>query len=217
MLNLSNLFSSQYWINMLLSLPGILLAISFHEMAHGYAADAMGDPTPKLAGRLTVNPLKHIDPIGFISMMVFRFGWAKPVPVNPNNFKNRKKGMIVVALSGCLTNLLLGFLSLIVIYIVVPFANVTLVTILQYIYMYNIFFAIFNLIPIPPLDGSQVLGEFLSPKAYMKYHDFSRYGMFVLLLLMITGVFGMIINPIFNGVDTLFKLILNPIFSMFWR
>ena len=100
------MFSASYFINLLLSLPGILVAISFHEMAHGYAADAMGDPTPKLAGRLTVNPLKHIDPIGFISMLLFRFGWAKPVPVNPNNFKNHRKGIIVVSLAGCFTNLL---------------------------------------------------------------------------------------------------------------
>jgi len=105
-------FSADYFLSLLLSLPGILLAISFHEMAHGFAADAMGDPTPKLAGRLTVNPLKHIDPLGLLSMLLFRFGWAKPVPINPLNFKDRKKGMIAVSLAGILTNLLLGFLAM---------------------------------------------------------------------------------------------------------
>ena len=166
------MFSANYFINLLLSLPGILVAISFHEMAHGYAADAMGDPTPKLAGRLTVNPLKHIDPIGFISMLLFRFGWAKPVPVNPNNFKNHRKGIIVVSLAGCFTNLLLGFISLIAIYAVSPFANVYLLQILQYLYLYNLMFAVFNLIPIPPLDGSQILAEFLPYNAKQKFYQF---------------------------------------------
>ena len=177
------MFSASYFINLLLSLPGILVAISFHEMAHGYAADAMGDPTPKLAGRLTVNPLKHIDPIGFISMLLFRFGWAKPVPVNPNNFKNHRKGIIVVSLAGCFTNLLLGFISL---------------------------------IPIPPLDGSQILAEFLPYNAKQKFYQFSRYGMIILLLLVVFNVFGLIITPIINGIDGLFRMILNPLFLMLW-
>ncbi|WKY43870.1 site-2 protease family protein [Eubacteriaceae bacterium ES2] len=144
-------FSADYFLSLLLSLPGILLAISFHEMAHGFAADAMGDPTPKLAGRLTVNPLKHIDPLGLLSMLLFRFGWAKPVPINPLNFKDRKKGMIIVSLAGILTNLLLGFLAMATYFIVVPLQNEVLMTIIYYIYIYNIVFAVFNLLPIPPL------------------------------------------------------------------
>ena len=210
------MFSASYFINLLLSLPGILVAISFHEMAHGYAADAMGDPTPKLAGRLTVNPLKHIDPIGFISMLLFRFGWAKPVPVNPNNFKNHRKGIIVVSLAGCFTNLLLGFISLIAIYAVSPFANVYLLQILQYLYLYNLMFAVFNLIPIPPLDGSQILAEFLPYNAKQKFYQFSRYGMIILQLLVVFNVFGLIITPIINGIDGLFRMILNPLFLMLW-
>ncbi|MGD9473505.1 MAG: site-2 protease family protein, partial [Eubacteriaceae bacterium] len=148
-------FSADYFLSLLLSLPGILLAISFHEMAHGFAADAMGDPTPKLAGRLTVNPLKHIDPLGLLSMLLFRFGWAKPVPINPLNFKDRKKGMIVVSLAGILTNLLLGFLAMATYFIVVPLQNEVLMTIIYYIYFYNVVFAVFNILPIPPLDGSK--------------------------------------------------------------
>jgi len=209
-------FTSTYFLNLLLSLPGIIFAISFHEMAHAYAADAMGDPTPKMAGRLTPNPLKHLDPVGFLCMLLFRFGWAKPVPINPNNFQNRRKGVISVALSGSLTNLLLGFISLVVIYIVTPFANTTLLIILQYMYIYNLFFGIFNLIPIPPLDGSQILVEFLSPSASMKYRQFTRYSMFILMILIFTGLFSVIITPIYSGIDALYRLILDAIFGLFY-
>jgi Zn-dependent protease len=209
-------FTPDYFYSLLLSLPGILIAISFHEMAHAYAADAMGDPTPKDAGRLTVNPLKHIDPLGFISMLLFRFGWAKPVPVNPNNFKDKKKGMIAVALSGVLTNLLLAFLGMAAYLAVIPLNNETLMIILQYIYIYNIVFAVFNIIPIPPLDGSQILVLFLPPKALMTYYRFQQYGMIVIFVLAFTGLLGIIINPAINGIVSLFSAILLPLFNLFW-
>ena len=209
-------FTPEYFYSLLLSLPGILIAISFHEMAHAYAADAMGDPTPKDAGRLTVNPLKHIDPLGFISMLLFRFGWAKPVPVNPNNFKDKKKGMIAVALSGVLTNLLLAFLGMAAYLAVIPLNNETLMIILQSIYIYNIVFAVFNIIPIPPLDGSQILVLFLPPKALMFYYRYQRYGMIVIFVLALTGLLGIIINPAINGIVSLFSAILLPLFNLFW-
>ena len=209
-------FTPDYFYSLLLSLPGILIAISFHEMAHAYAADAMGDPTPKDAGRLTVNPLKHIDPLGFISMLLFRFGWAKPVPVNPNNFKDKKKGMIAVALSGVLTNLLLAFLGMAAYLAVIPLNNETLMIILQYIYIYNIVFAVFNIIPIPPLDGSQILVLFLPPKARMTYYRFQQYGMIVIFVLAFTGLLGIIINPAINAIVSLFSAILLPFFNLFW-
>ncbi|MBC3803518.1 site-2 protease family protein [Acetobacterium fimetarium] len=209
-------FTPDYFYSLLLSLPGILIAISFHEMAHAYAADAMGDPTPKDAGRLTVNPLKHIDPLGFISMLLFRFGWAKPVPVNPNNFKDKKKGMIAVALSGVLTNLLLAFLGMAAYLAVIPLNNETLMIILQYIYIYNIVFAVFNIIPIPPLDGSQILLLFLPPKALMFYYRYQRYGMIAIFVLALTGLLGIIINPAINAIVSLFSAILLPFFNLFW-
>ncbi len=210
-------FSSSSLLTWALSIPGILIAISFHEMAHGYAADAMGDPTPKMSGRLTLNPLKHIDPIGLLAMIVLRFGWAKPVPINPNNFKDRKKGMIVVALSGCLTNLILGLIGQAAYIAVIPLNNDILLTILQYIYYYNVLFAIFNLIPIPPLDGSRILAEFLPPSARMKYESFSRYGFVVLLILMFTGLFSVIIVPLINGVLSLYYIILTPLIHLVVR
>jgi Zn-dependent protease len=209
-------FSADYFLSLLLSLPGILLAISFHEMAHGFAADAMGDPTPKLAGRLTVNPLKHIDPLGLLSMLLFRFGWAKPVPINPLNFKDRKKGMIVVSLAGILTNLLLGFLAMATYFIVVPLQNETLMTIIYYIYIYNIVFAVFNLLPIPPLDGSKVLMVFLPNKALPTFYEIQKYGMFIILGLAITGLLSIIINPVINWIVSIYSFILTPIFTFFW-
>ncbi|MDO4288884.1 MAG: site-2 protease family protein [Eubacterium sp.] len=211
-------FSSSALLSLVLSLPGIILAITFHEIAHGYAADAMGDPTPKLAGRLSVNPLKHLDPLGFICMLLFHFGWAKPVPVNPANFKNHRKGIVVVSLAGCLTNLLLGFIALTVEYAVFPLIqdNIILLIILEQIYAYNIIFAIFNLIPIPPLDGSQILGEFLPPKARFKYQSLARYGMILLMILLVTGLFGRVITPVFSAVDGLFRTILRFIFGFIY-
>lgn len=196
---------------MLLALPGIITAISFHEMAHGLAAESMGDMTAASQGRLSLNPFKHLSLLGTLSMLVLGFGWAKPVPVNPNNFKNRKKGIILVSLAGCLTNLLLGFISLAIYYLLVPVANETLLTIIYYMAFYNVLFAVFNLVPIPPLDGSQILYVFLPYKAQRFYDRLSQYGSLVLLLLVFTGVFGYIITPVTNAILNLYSMILLPL------
>ncbi|MGI6108265.1 MAG: site-2 protease family protein [Eubacteriaceae bacterium] len=212
---MTNFTSASYWMQMLLSLPGIITAITFHEMAHGYAAEAMGDDTARLAGRLSMNPLRHLDPIGFLSMLIFHFGWAKPVPVNPMKFKDRRKGMILVALSGCLTNLLLGFISMAAMFATIGLNNTYLMQILMYMTMYNIMFGVFNLLPIPPLDGSDVLAEFLPYKARMSYLRFGRYGMVLLLGMMMLGLFGYIISPVVNWIYNLYAVILNGIFGLF--
>jgi len=151
-----------------------------------------------------------------LSMLLFRFGWAKPVPINPINFKDRKKGMIIVSLAGILTNLLLGFLAMATYFIVVPLQNETLMTIIYYIYIYNIVFAVFNLLPIPPLDGSKVLMVFLPNKALPTFYEIQKYGMFIILGLAITGLLSIIINPVINWIVSIYSFILTPIFTFFW-
>lgn len=208
-------FTSGRLLQMLLSLPGILVAMSFHEMAHGLAAESMGDQTARNAGRVSLNPFAHLSLLGILSMMLFGFGWAKPVPVNSYNFRNKRKGIIIVSLAGCLTNLLLAFISLLVLRLVMNFANQYLYTILYYMYLYNLVFAVFNLIPIPPLDGSQILYEFLPYNAQRTFNQISRYSYIILLICIFTGIFGMIINPIINVIGAFYNSIINFIFGLF--
>lgn len=157
---------------MLFRLPIIFLIISVHETAHGFIAYKMGDNTAKDMGRLTLNPIKHLDIMGAICMLLFGFGWAKPVPVNPMNFKKRDKGMVLTALAGPVSNILMAFLGVILwtvlkAYNVIPptiaggFINQFLIVFI----MLNVAFAVFNLLPVPPLDGSKIVEPLLPPKA----------------------------------------------------
>lgn len=182
-------------INMLLSLPALFLALSIHEFSHGYVAFRMGDPTAKHFGRLSLNPMAHFDLIGAICLLVFHFGWAKPVPINPNNFRDRKKGTVIVSLAGPLSNLLTALISTVVYGFYLKYTYL-----FQYEWVYyigvmirncillNISLMIFNLIPIPPLDGSKVLMEFLPYKARNVMYEIERYSFLILILLMNTSV-----------------------------
>lgn len=176
---------SERIIELILSLPPLLLALTVHEYFHGYVAYKMGDPTAKFAGRLTFNPIKHIDPIGFIAFMIFRFGWAKPVPINPYNFHNYKKGIIYTSLAGPLSNFLLAFVFGILLRVLHPsLISINLSPLwimLQLGMIYNLILCAFNLIPIPPLDGSKVLSNLL-PSRYAYLENYlERYG-FILLI-----------------------------------
>jgi len=205
-------FTPDYFFNLLLSLPGILIAISFHEMAHGYAADSMGDPTPKNAGRLTLNPLKHIDPLGFISMLIFRFGWAKPVPVNENNFKNRALGNFLVSIAGISMNILIAIVTFILLhYTSAIFTSRAYYDVMYSVVGINISFAAFNLLPIPPLDGSKLLLSVIPAKYRYFVYKYENYGMVLMILLIVTGTLGIVLNPVVNAIISFINTIVNII------
>ena len=184
---------------MIYRVPALLFALVVHEYAHAMAADSMGDPTPRYAGRLTFNPMMHVDFLGLFMLALAGFGWAKPVPINSNNFRDRKMGIIKVSLAGPGANLFLCFLAALVGALLLRFnlMTQTVFNFLQWIMLYNVWFAFFNLIPIPPLDGSKLVMEFMPARYLYQYAEtVERYGFFILMALVFSGVVGMIINPL---------------------
>lgn len=213
---------------LLLMLPVVLLALSFHETAHGYAAYRLGDNTARNLGRLTLNPVKHLDPIGFICMMLFGFGWAKPVPINARNFRNSRYGMALSAIAGPISNVILSFINVLLLrgtllifetvgknetygmllsingysYETSKFYMVlSLLAFVFYLGAYlNLTLAIFNLIPVPPLDGSRFFYIFLPTKLYFKVMKYERYISIVIMLLLFTGVLSTPLSWICNKI-----------------
>ncbi len=189
---LRNGFTIQTFINLLVRVFIIFCVLPFHEYAHALLATKQGDPTAKLSGRLTLNPLAHIDPIGALMIFVAGFGYAKPVPVNVRNFKDPKKGMAITALAGPMSNLILAFISIILMNAIALMSGGTMlqVTLLFFYYnaVININLAVFNLLPIPPLDGSRLLAVVLPDKYYYKVMQNERILMIVVLVLIFTGV-----------------------------
>lgn len=184
--------------------PPFLFALTVHELAHGYIAYRLGDPTAKEAGRLTMNPLKHLDPLGVLAFIIMKIGWAKPVPVDPRYFRNPCKDMLSVALAGPASNLLLAIASALLLQVLVRFPFLPLAIIQPLAHMLvasvwiNLMLAVFNLLPIPPLDGSKILMGILPPQAAYNYARLEPFGFVLVLVLFYTGVIGKIIMPIIH-------------------
>lgn len=194
-------------------LPGLVIALVIHEYAHAKAADVMGDFTPRMTGRLTLNPMAHIDPIGLIMLLVVRFGWAKPVMINARNFRNWRQGALLVALAGPVANLLVAFISLLAMAVLFKLGmfseGVRLV--LSMMVLFNINFAIFNMLPLPPLDGSKVLMVLLPGRLAYKLMSLERYSFIILIFLMMTPFLTMILIPLQRLVLSVFNLIIGVI------
>ncbi|MCI9975429.1 site-2 protease family protein [Clostridioides difficile] len=176
------------------SLVGIAMAISIHEFGHAYSAHLLGDDTAKSYGRMTLNPVRHVDPIGLLAMFILRIGWAKPVPVNPNNFKNYKIGNLIVSFAGVFCNLLTAILCVIINKYVHMYA---INTIAEYVFLYSIGFAAFNLLPIPPLDGWGVISTFVPYKWNEYVYKFESMSYIILLIALFTGIYRIILTPIY--------------------
>ena len=174
----------------------VLVAIIPHEMAHGYAAYLCGDETAKNDGRLSLNPLHHLDPIGTICLIFLKFGWAKPVMINPNNFRDRKKGTFFVSIAGVLTNFILAIISVIIMKHIR--LNDFVFELFMNIFWFNIVLGVFNLIPIPPLDGSKLLFSFLPLKYEYYLIKYEKYGYIILLLLIMSNNLDKILIPMVN-------------------
>jgi len=195
--------------------PPLLLALTVHEFAHGYVAYRLGDPTAKNAGRLTLNPLKHLDPIGTIAFFFIKFGWAKPVPVNPNYFKNPRKDMLWVALAGPATNLAMAIISAIMTKLVWALASllpysataeailVPLNAMLIASVWINLVLCIFNFLPIPPLDGSRILSGILPDDLARSCQQVERYGFIIILILAFSGLLSKVILPVISFANSL--------------
>lgn len=210
-----------YVISMLLALPIVLLSLSVHEAAHGLAAYKLGDPTARNLGRITLNPMRHLDILGFACMILAGFGWANPVPINSRNFRKPRRDLALSALAGPLSNLLLSFIFLLLLRFVgfgwlwkvsfpTQFAATCayfFVLFLYYGVQMNVTLAVFNLLPVPPLDGSRILSLVLPPRLFYKYVRYERQISLVVLLLLLLG-------PLSRLIQFITSLILSGMFAM---
>jgi Zn-dependent protease len=217
--------------NIIMMVPILLIALPFHEFAHGWVAWKMGDPTAKDAGRLTLNPIRHLDLVGTIMMFIAHVGWAKPVPINPSYFRNRRTGTILVSLAGPLSNLILAFLSTFIWGVVVKLSSIgvipvesdTAVSVLLAVEQFfttliivNISLAVFNLIPIPPLDGSRLISSFIPEESYYRFARYEQYiglAFLALVVFLPENIFGRFLSffaiPLYNSMAAATRFLLG--------
>ena len=214
---------SQILVKIGLSIIPVLLGIICHEVAHGWVASRLGDPTARALGRLTLNPIKHLDPAGLtvfvvtaLSPLPFTIGWAKPVPVQPRYFKNPRTGMMLVALAGPLTNILLALafalffrvlLGMLSPYVPVSLASAILLSMAAIGVLVNCTLAVFNLMPVPPLDGGHIAAGLMPPPLAKKFWGLGRYGFLLVVVLLATGIFGKVVWPLVREMVILLCLI----------
>ena len=207
-------------LTLLLSIPGILIAITFHEFAHAFVADKLGDDTPRRQGRLSLNPLAHLDIYGTFLMLVAGFGWGKPVQINPNNFRRTitiKKGEALVSLAGPAMNLILAIVFSIIYGLIIKFSGLTFILsntgsiiseIIQYIIAMNVGLCVFDLLPLPPLDGSKILLAFLPTKAQIWFEEHEKMLYIIFIVIWLTPISSLLIEPGINAINSaLLKLI----------
>ena len=208
-------------LSLVLTLPAVIIAMTFHEYAHAWAADKLGDDTPRSQGRLTLNPLKHIEPIGFFILLFTGFGWGRPVEINSSNFSrniSRSKGEAIVSFAGPLMNIILSIVSAFLLGIIIKFnwlanvqlqyAQIIIIFMMQLMYI-NIGLGVFNLIPLPPLDGSKILRHFLPNKARIWFDSYQYIFYIIFIVIWVLGITSIIISPIINLIG---KGILNLIY-----
>ncbi len=227
-------------LNLLLTIPAVLIALTFHEFAHAFAAYKLGDETPRLQGRLNLNPLSHIDPVGFVFLIVARFGWGKPVEINPRNFNGKyslSKAEAIVAAAGPIMNLVLAFVFLIAVQLITIFWPQSawqyylyatgqvgiaalgwpgiIFAIVSYTATLNIGLGVFNLIPLPPLDGSKVLMHFLPYKGKEWFYRNEQLFYILFLVIFITGLSSVIITPVISAVFTGMNWVVAKLIGLF--
>ncbi|MHB1043182.1 MAG: site-2 protease family protein [Eubacteriales bacterium] len=207
-------FPSLYQIALMI--PAIILGLTFHEYAHAYAADRLGDQTARYMGRMTVNPLPHIDPVGLILLLFAGFGWAKPVPINPLKFKgDMRRGIMLVSLAGPGANLLMAVASAILMGFSAHWRLPYLYDILKYMVHINLVLAVFNLIPVPPLDGSKILAGLLPGRQDWLY-QMEQYGMIILILLIFTGAIGYIYSFVIRPLEIVLRNLAGVVSGMIY-
>lgn len=217
--------SGNYLLSLLLTLPGVIIAITFHEFAHAYAAYKLGDDTPRMQGRLNLNPLSHMDPIGFVLLIFAHIGWGKPVQINPRNFDRKysmSKGEAIVSVAGPTMNFVLALVFTIIYFAVLKFVpgimltqwGAIVITIISSTIIVNVGLGVFNLIPLPPLDGSKIFRNFMSYNVKEWLDRYERVFYIIFLVLWITGLAGQIISPIIELISTGLIRLVGMLFGM---